>query len=154
MVRPNSLRSDNSVSPSLCASSGPKPEPGSSSRIVDASLLGERREATEDPGPRVVGDLEMLGSHQVLQDRCSLDQADVLEGAADAHGGPRMHRHLRDVLPPVTHFALRGLVEAGDAVEQRGLACPVGTDDPDDLPLAGAQADLLQRLDAPEVNAC
>ena len=45
------------------------------------------------------------------------------------------------------------LVEARDAVEQRGLTRAVGANDADDLPLARVQRDVLQCLDATEMDA-
>src|SRR5207302_6721104 len=43
-------------------------------------------------------------------------------------------------------------VDPGEAIEERGLAGPVRPDQPDDLPLADVDVDVLERLKAAEAD--
>ena len=116
-------------------------------------LLGlERGRRTEHAGEGAVADLEVLGRLEVLAGGRALDQTDVLERAAHAAVGPVEHLELGDVLAAVADPARGGGVEAGDAVEQRRLARPVGADDADDLVLVDPQVDVAQRLHAAEAD--
>ncbi|CAN4048302.1 ribosome recycling factor, partial [Dysosmobacter welbionis] len=57
-----------------------------------------------------------------------------------------------DLLPPVPHRAVGGLVHAGDDVEGRSLARAVGADQGDDLPLAYLQIHVVHGDDAAELH--
>ena len=64
------------------------------------------------------------------------EQRQVLEGAADAEVGDAVARHARAASAPANAMlAAVALVEARQAVEQRGLAGAVRTDQADDLPV-------------------
>ena len=103
----------------------------------------------------------MLCDKHVFKDRHALPEADILEGARDAALGYLVRRRVDNTLPRVElgvfpgvfllHFALgraadyhialkgddavRRLVHAGDAVEGRGLARAVRSDEGAYLPL-------------------
>src|SRR5437588_834816 len=61
-----------------------------------------------------------------------------------------MRRVPGDVLVAVANGSPVGLVDPGDAVEERGLAGAVRPDEPDDLPLADVEVDTFQGLEAAE----
>ncbi len=62
-----------------------------------------------------------------------------------------MGRHGRHVTVGEDHPPLRGPVDAGDAVEERGLAGAVRTDDAHDALALDADVDALEGLEAAEV---
>ncbi len=88
--------------------------------------------------------------HDVLQRRHLVEEADVLEGARDAQPGDLRREHAGDLATLEADGARRGPVDAGDGVEQRGLAGPVGADQPDDLVLVGVEVDLVDGDEAAE----
>src|SRR5208283_6145891 len=67
------------------------------------------------------------------------EQPDVLECTGDAEPGDGVRPQPGDAPPLETDCAAGGGDEAGDEVEQRGLAGPVGTDDAEDFLVANAQ---------------
>ena len=92
----------------------------------------------------------MLAHHDVLQ-RCHLaEQADVLEGPRDSEPGDLGRQHPGDLPALEPDGSGRGPIDAGDGVEQRGLARPVRTDQPDDLVLVGMEVDLVDGDEAAE----
>src|SRR3989441_14075 len=70
----------------------------------------------------------------------------AIGSARGGGGGPP-----RDVLAPEAHVAVRGAQHACDAVEEGGLARPVGADDAEQLARLDAQADPAQRGEAEEM---
>jgi hypothetical protein len=79
------------------------------------------------------------------------EQLQALKCPADAQPDPPMDRE------PVEHLTIEhdsapvGTVQPEEAIEERGLARPVWTDQPDDLAGVGAQTHIRQGSDAPEV---
>ena len=116
------------------------------------------------------------GRQHVVEHRLVLPQTDILEGPGHAHPGDLVRgggqgvgvlpgvlalvelAHLalgvvfHDLLPPVPHRAVGGLVHAGDDVEGRSLARAVGADQGDDLPLAYLQIHVVHGDDAAELH--
>ena len=80
----------------------------------------------------------MLGDEQVFQHRHARKQADILEGARDARV-PGDAKSLHALQQKPAPFVVKGdasdagPVEAGDAIEDRGLSGTVGADDSGDL---------------------
>src|SRR6266852_3002872 len=64
----------------------------------------------------------------VLQRRQAREEPDVLVGAGDAEGGDAVGRQPVDPLASQYDASARRAEQAGDDVEQRGLAGPVGPD--------------------------
>src|SRR5436309_10150572 len=88
--------------------------------------------------------------HDVLQHRHARKEREVLEGAADGARRHAMGGGAHDGLALEEQVALIGRVEPAHAVEQRGLAGAVGTDEADDLPVGHVEGDAVQRHDASE----
>src|SRR6202022_1689062 len=72
----------------------------------------------------------------------------ILESAADAERGARVGIERGDVAPAIEQLALGRAVAAGDAVDHRGLAGAVGTDDGEQLAVADGEADIGERAHA------
>ena len=84
-----------------------------------------------------------------------LEEFDVLEGSGNAQMGDLVRAGVRDVVRSpvvVNNFAVLGLVESADAVEQAGLAGAVGTDDGEYFALFDFEAYVEQRSDAAEAQ--
>ncbi len=77
-------------------------------------------------------------------------QAGDLEGARHAERGAAVARPIGDVLAEQQHFAGGHGKDAGDEVEQRGLARAVGADDRFAVTRHHAQADVARGLQAAE----
>ncbi len=98
-----------------------------------ARFLGERRAVAEDRAEHAGVRAHVPADHHVLQRRQVLEQADVLERARDAALGDLVR------LQPVERLAVEGevpavgAVDAGEHVEQRGLAGAVRPDQAVDL---------------------
>ena len=71
-------------------------------------------------------------NEQVARHAEATEQGRALERARDAVARDAVRGHGRDVLAVKTDRAAAGRVHAGDAIEQRGLACAVGTDQRND----------------------
>ena len=85
-----------------------------------------------------------LGRHlEVLEDRHAGEGLQALERAPEAQPGPLVGRHVGDVPTLEPDLAGVGLVEAGEAVEERGLAGPVGTDQRSDAARRHLQRDVV-----------
>ncbi len=89
----------------------------------------------------------------IVHDRQIGKQRHVLEGAADADLGDPVRRPLQDALAFHQDVAGARLVEPGQAVEQRGLAGAVRSDQPQDLSLVHVEGYAVQRDDAAEHDA-
>src|SRR5262249_43820585 len=103
------------------------------------------------PGP--VGQGEVQADQEIVSHRLVADQRDVLKGAANAEGGDAMHRQSDDVAAFVHDLAARRWPdEAGDAVEQRGLAGPVGADDAEDRLRIDVEGNRIEGVYAAETH--
>src|ERR1700741_4143646 len=90
--------------------------------------------------------------HDVVEHTHMVEQCEVLEGTADAEPCPRIRLQPIDALALEQHFAFTRLVAAGDAVDERGLAGTVWTDDREQFGLANSETYIAQRLQAAEAN--
>src|SRR5260221_473669 len=88
--------------------------------------------------------------HHVLERRQIGEQADVLEGARDARDRDPIGREPGDALSIEKKQPLIRRVNAGEQVEQRGLARPVRSDQSKDLAARDRERNVLQRADAAE----
>ena len=86
----------------------------------------------------------------VLEHRHLPEEPDVLERARDAEVGDLPRREAVDALAAERDGALRRRVHAGDAVEHRGLAGAVGSDEPEDGALGHVEADAADGAQAAE----
>src|SRR5260370_199273 len=66
--------------------------------------------------------------------------------------GPPHRRQPTDILPLELHAASVRRTKPGDGIEQRGLACPVGADEPEHLAAARLERDPVDRDDAGEAD--
>src|SRR4051812_18431956 len=100
----------------------------------------------------------VLGDKQVLEHRHAGEQADVLEGASDlrlpgdAVAGEPLEEVRRAVRVTQRDHALGRLVEAGDAVEDRGLAGAVRPDESGDVASPGLEGEVVHRDEAAEAH--
>ncbi|MDT4866654.1 hypothetical protein FQZ97_1015200 [compost metagenome] len=109
------------------------------------------RAAQVEEGVEHVGlQVRMAAELDVVEHGHAAEQRDVLEAARQAQRGAFRRGQARDVLALEQHAALRGLVEAGDRVEQRCLARAVGADHRGDRAGRHAETHVGQRLDAAE----
>src|SRR6267143_2092864 len=90
---------------------------------------------------------------QVLQRRQLREDADDLEGPADAAAGDLPGLEAVDALAAEAHAAGVEALDAGDAVEQRRLAGAVGTDEAVDAPGLQRQGDVVDGGHATEALA-
>src|SRR5512140_1247222 len=115
-------------------------------RLPVLDLLGPRRPeedaARQDPALH-----ELVASqHQVVEDGHVVEEGDVLEGAGDPQVGHLVRVHPGDLaILEVDRPALR-LVDARDAVEDRGLPGSVGADDRVDAPLLHVDRNPVDRF--------
>src|SRR5512141_3131291 len=115
-------------------------------RLPVLDLLGPRR-PEEDPARQDAALHELVApQHQVVEDGHVVEEGDVLEGAGDPQVGHPVRLHPGDLpVLEVDRAALR-LVDARDAVEDRGLPGAVGADDRVDAPLLHVDRDSVDRL--------
>ena len=103
------------------------------------------------PHQRVV-----LGDHEVLEHAHLAEQADVLEGPGDAGARDPEPVHLLEqqllTVGVEGELADRRLVEAGQAVEHRGLAGAVRPDDRGDLTLIRGERQVVDRDQTAETH--
>ena len=112
------------------------------SRAAPGPLPGRRLLAAElrpaqDRGERARLGPAVAADQDVLQRRHVGEQPDVLERPGDARLDDLAAAWAAGPLPSNDDLALGGQVQAGEAVEERGLAGAVGADQADDLALAG-----------------
>ena len=106
----------------------------------------EQRHARQEPGP----EKEMAAKEQIVHRAHVSEKLDVLEGAGNAGGGDAV-RLAPDQFEAVdTDAAGLRAVEAGYAVEDRGLAGAVGADQGQDLPRGEREPHAMQGLHAAE----
>ena len=99
----------------------------------------------------------VAADHHVLQHGHVAEQTDVLEGAGHAQrrdevGLAPVEQMLLAVGAVQVHGAFRGLVDAGDAVEEGGLAGAVGADEGHDLTFVDGQVQLVEGAQTAEVT--
>src|SRR5215211_1347217 len=92
----------------------------------------------------------VLADHDVLDGRHRLEEADVLERPRDAGLRDPVRARAGDVAVLEGDLARGGLVEAGEQVEERGLARPVRADDGDDRALRDVERHLADGEQAAE----
>ena len=117
--------------------------------VSSFSLLGELLRPQEAVGEAVAG-VGMVGDAHVVQHGEVGEQADVLERPRDAQ--PRDLERLQAVDPLFAERTIpRGQVDqAGDEVENGGLARSVGTDQAPQDALRQGEAEVLDRAQAAE----
>ncbi len=94
----------------------------------------------------------MLRHQQVLNNRHLTEQANVLKSAHHAHPGDLLAGQAFQMLLAQLNGAAGRLVEAGQAVENGGLARAVRADQRDDLLRAQLQRHVIDRQQAAEAH--
>ena len=89
----------------------------------------------------------------VFLHRHLVEEADVLEGARDAHLVDLHHAEARRVVAVDQDGATRGCVDVGQQVEDGGLAGAVGPDEARDLRAAHGDVEVVDGNQAAEVDA-
>src|SRR5690606_28292165 len=107
----------------------------------------------EEPGKQVGVDVLMLGHQQVFEHGQVLEQAHVLEGTHQPFAGHLVAGHAMNGLAVHEDVPAGGLVKAAHAVENGGLACPVGANDGEDLVAFDVERDAVHSQQAPEAHA-
>ena len=116
----------------------------------DRRLLGLEARCAEHGADQSGMGAHVAADHHVLERRHVGEQADVLEGAGNARLGDLVHRARLVRLAAELEAAGVGRVEAGQHVEEGGLAGSVGADQAVDLAALDRDADVRQRLQAAE----
>src|SRR5690606_25552228 len=93
----------------------------------------------------LAGAAEMRGDHGVLEDRQAPERPRDLEGAGEPAMDDLAGGAAGDILPLEADGALGRRQRAGDEVEGRALARPVGPDQAQDLPLGDREGDPVDR---------
>ena len=88
--------------------------------------------------------MRAVGDDEVVPHRHAGEQLEALERAAEAEAGPLVDGQVADVLPGEADRALFGPEHAEQAVEERGLARAVGTDEADELALGHREVDAVR----------
>ncbi len=94
----------------------------------------------------------MRADQDVVPHAHAAEQRDILEGAADAQPRHAVARHALERTPLEQDIAVSVPIDAADAVEQRGLAGPVGADQAADLAVLDVERDAGQRDHAAEAH--
>src|SRR5216683_3864285 len=128
---------------------GPPPEPHGVEQLrrprPQGPLLRLEAPVSRQRAPQPRADPRVHAHEDVLHRRHVAKEADVLEGAADAEGGDLIGPEAQERSPPEAHRSLFGHIEAGEDVEERGLARAVGPDDGGDAAFLEDEVDLVQR---------
>ena len=95
----------------------------------------------------------MHPDEDVLERGHVLEEPDVLERAAHAALRDRMRRLAGDVLAREDDLPRRGLVDAGEHVEERRLPRAVRADEADDRALGDGEVDVVHGGQAAELLA-
>ena len=90
----------------------------------------------EDRAEHALMGAHVAADHDVFQRRHFAEQADILEGTRNAGLGHFMRRRRRIRFAGQLEGAAVGLIQAGDDIEEGGLAGAVGADQAVDLALA------------------
>ena len=80
-------------------------------------------------------------------------EADVLEGTGDAQTGGLNNAHAVQILPVDQYCAGGGLIDLGQEIEDGGLSGAVRADKAGDLRFADGQVEIVNRLQAAELDA-
>ena len=118
--------------------------------LAGRALLALGRGQEQQPPPERSAPAEMLADHHVVGRGEPREQADVLVGARHTQLGHPMRRQAIDAAPVQLDPPAGGLEQAGDEVEQRGLARAVGTDQAVHLGIGNGEGGVVHRADAAE----
>jgi hypothetical protein len=88
----------------------------------------------------------------VVEDRQVAEETARLKCSSDALANDAVGRQTVEPLALEPDLSRGWLIKAGDDVQQRRLAGPVGTDDPEHFALAKCEVDLRHRDEAPEAH--
>ena len=113
-------------------------------------LLAARLADPRQGGERAVADVLVPPEHQVVEDGEVGEQLDVLEGPGHAEPRDRRWTHAHQLVAVQLHRALLGPVDAGEDVEDAGLARAVGADEREQLVGAYVEGDPVHGRDRPE----
>ena len=126
-----------------------------------ADLLPLRQAPVEHAAEHARAHAHVAAEHEVVEHGQAAEQRDVLERARHAERGDRARALAGDVAALERDAAGVGLVEAGDHVEQRGLARAVRADDGEDAApwerrptRRRPRPTPPKRLDAPSTDIC
>ena len=120
--------------------------------LVELLLARVVARGAEDAVQHGALDLVVQADADVVLHAQAREEADVLEGARDARLVDLGYRHARRVLPVQKDGAVRRLVHLGQQVEDGRLARAVGADQARDLGLAHCEVELLDGVQAAEVD--
>ena len=121
--------------------------------IVELRLLAPVLGKAQQIGHEACGHGVAEPDEYVLLDRHLVEEADVLEGAGDAHLVDLHHAEARRVVAVDQDGATRGCVDVGQQVEDGGLAGAVGPDEARDLRAAHGDVEVVDGSQAAEVDA-
>ena len=99
----------------------------------------------QDPVEHVVRCVRVIRDADVVQDRQIAKDTNALKGTANALLGDLVGGHIGDLLPLEGDGARADRIDAGDHVENRGLASAVGADEPDQFPFLDLDVEIVDR---------
>ena len=121
--------------------------------LVRLGLATPVRRRAQDARERGVGLGVMQSDLDVLLHRHGVEQADVLERAGDAHAVDLVDGLAARIVAVEQNGAAGGSVHLSEQIEHRGLTRSVGTDESGNLGLANGEVEVVDRLEAAEIDA-
>src|SRR5262249_29532024 len=122
-------------------------------RMLTGALLDAGGEWQADRGgEEAAATAAMRPHHDILEHAHGAEERQVLERAPDAEGGDPVSRHLEERPVLEQDAAALGAIEPREAVEERGLAGAVRTDEAANLALAYVERHAVERHDAAEAH--
>ena len=118
--------------------------------FFDGAFLGARARPAQDRAEHARARAHVAPDHHVLERREIVEEPDVLEGARDPHACDAIRRRVLQLRTLEAETALLLAIDAGEDVEEGGLARAVGADEPVDLALADRERNLGERGEAAE----
>src|SRR6185295_10456265 len=116
------------------------------------ALLAGRPAIVEPRGEHARAVVDVPADLDVVEHAHALEQRDVLEGAGDAEVGALVRLERGDVPVLEANAPVAGRVDATDAVEDTGLAGPVGTDDREEIVRVDLETDPGEGGDPAELE--
>src|SRR6185436_7298862 len=121
--------------------------------LVERSLAAARPWQAQGVADDVAVGTRVGADPDIVEHRQVLEQRDILEGATDPDFGNPVRLAIEYAVALQEDVAGAGLIEPAQAVEQRGLAGAVGSDQAEDLALMHLERNAVERNDAAEHDA-
>src|SRR5208283_5284727 len=104
----------------------------------------------EEGGERARPHIDVPPHEDVVEHAHAAEQSEVLKGAGDTEARHEMRLGSGDIAPLIENATALRRVEAGDGVDEGGLAAAVGTHQSENLARRDGERNALQRLEPTE----